>query len=185
MATSVDPAALTVHVVPMKRRHLSSVVAIERQVYPTPWSAGLFASELALHTTRAYFVAKVGRAICGYAGLMLSLDDGHVTTIAVDPSWQRRSIGTRLLLALAEEGLAHGAANLTLKVRVGNGGAQDLYRRFGFKPVGVRKNYYAETSEDTLVMWAHDVDTPEYRELLEDLRRGVPGETLVERPRRW
>ena len=36
-------------------------------------------------STRAYFVAHVGRDVVGYAGLMMTVDDGHVTTIAVDP----------------------------------------------------------------------------------------------------
>ena len=78
------------------------------QVYPRPWSHSLFVSELALRSTRAYFVAKVGRDIVGYAGLMMSLTDGHVTTIAVDPAWHRHSIGTRLLLALAREAIDRG-----------------------------------------------------------------------------
>ena len=32
--------------------------------------------------------------------------------------------------------------------------AQEMYRRFGFSAVGIRKGYYAETNEDALVMWA-------------------------------
>ena len=65
--------------------------------------------ELALRTTRAYFVARVGRDVVGYAGLMMTAEDGHVTTIAVDPKWHRHKIGTRLLLALAREAIARDA----------------------------------------------------------------------------
>ena len=49
---------------------------------------------------------------------------------------------------------------------MGNAPAQALYRRFGFAPVGVRKNYYAETGEDAIIMWARDIDTPAYGERL-------------------
>jgi ribosomal-protein-alanine N-acetyltransferase len=59
-----------------------------------------------------------------------------------------------------------------------------MYRRFGFAPVGVRKNYYQEVNEDALVMWARDVDQPAYREQLERIERSIPGETIVEEPRR-
>ena len=142
--------AVTVHVTPMRRRHVRSVLRIEEQVYPRPWSMSLFLSELALRTTRAYFVARVGRDVVGYAGLMLSMEDGHVTTIAVDPEWQREGIGTRLLLALAREAIARGATALTLEVRLSHRGAQQLYQRFGFAAVGVRKGYYADTGEDAL-----------------------------------
>ena len=47
--------------------------------------------------------------------------------------------------------------------------AQTLYRRFGFAPVGVRKNYYPITGQDALVMWAYDVDTEEYARRLDEL----------------
>ena len=95
VATGAD--ALTVHVQPMRRRHLRAVLAIEEQVYPRPWSASLFASELAMRRTRAYFVARVGRTVVGYAGVMVTLDEAHVTTVAVDPAWHRQRIGTRSL----------------------------------------------------------------------------------------
>ncbi len=73
---------------------------------------------------------------------------------------------------------------MTLEVRLSNRAAQDLYRRFGFGPVGVRKNYYQETNEDALVMWVHEIDTPDYAALLAALDRGLPGLTLYDE-RRW
>ena len=186
MATArklIDP--LEVYISPMRRRHLRAVLRIEGQVYPTPWTHSLFVSELALRSSRVYVVARVGREIVGYAGLMISLTDGHVTTIAVDPTWQRSGIGTRLLLALAREGVARRATALTLEVRLSNRGAQEMYRRFGFTPVGVRKGYYADTGEDALVMWAYDADHPEYTALLDALEAGLDGTTIFERPRTW
>jgi len=127
------PTELAVHVAPMRRRHLRAVLRIEAQVYPRPWSASLFLSELALRSTRAYYVARVGRDVVGYAGLMMTAGDGHVTTIAVHPRWHRHRIGTRLLLALARDAVARGAGALTLEVRLSNKAAQHLYRRFGFR----------------------------------------------------
>jgi ribosomal-protein-alanine N-acetyltransferase len=168
----------------MRRRHLRSVLRIEEQVYPRPWSSSLFLSELALRSSRAYSVARVGREVVGYAGVMISFEDAHVTTIAVDPAWHRRGIATRLMVALTRESLVRGARNLTLEVRMSNKGAQEMYRRFGFGPVGVRKNYYQETNEDALVMWVHDIDSPEYAELLASLEARVPGETIYEPQKR-
>jgi [ribosomal protein S18]-alanine N-acetyltransferase len=175
----LGPEQLVVHIVPMRRRHLRSVLRIEAQVYARPWSLSLFVSELALRTSRAYYVARVDGALCGYGGLMVNDEDGHVTTLAVDPAWHRNKIGTRLLLILAREAVRRGASNLTLEVRVGNVAAQGMYRRFGFRPAGIRKNYYVETNEDALVMWAHDVDTLEYRRRLAGIEAAVPGATLI------
>jgi ribosomal-protein-alanine N-acetyltransferase len=176
-------APLDVRIVPMRRRHLRSVVRIEQQVYPRPWSLSLFLSELALRHTRAYYVARVGATVVGYVGLMMTADDGHVTTLAVDPLWHRQQVATRLLLVAAREAIRRGATALTLEVRMGNRPAQELYRRFGFRPAGVRKNYYIETNEDALVMWADDVDGPEYAERLGRLEEGIEGTTVLEEGR--
>jgi ribosomal-protein-alanine N-acetyltransferase len=185
MAVAPKPEPLVVHVVPMRRRHVRAVLRIEQQVYPRPWTMSLFLSELALRSSRAYFVARVGRDVIGYGGLMMSADDGHITTLAVDPRWHRRQIATRLLLVLAREAIERDVRSLTLEVRLSNRAAQELYRRFGFAPVGVRKNYYAETNEDALVMWAHEVQRPEFAEMLDAVERQVDGETIVEEPKRW
>lgn len=174
------PSTLDVHLVTMRRRHLRHVLRIEAQVYPRPWSLALFMSELSLRATRVYVVARVDGSVVGYAGLMLTGEDAHVTTIAVDPAWQRHRIATRLLLHLARETVRKGARNLTLEVRVSNHGAQALYQRFGFKPAGIRKNYYVETNEDALVMWAEDVDTDDYALRLASLESDVDGSTVID-----
>jgi [ribosomal protein S18]-alanine N-acetyltransferase len=179
-APDLDPDALEVHLAPMRRRHLRSVLRIEAQVYPRPWTLSLFLSELTPRTSRCYLVARVEGAVVGYAGLMLSGEDGHVTTIAVDPFWQRQKIGSRLLLALAGEALRRGARHLTLEVRMSNRPAQTMYAKFGFKPAGVRKNYYVETNEDAMIMWANDVDQPDYLRRLAELEDALGGTTVVE-----
>jgi len=155
-----------IELVPMRRRHLKAVVEIEQQIFPTPWSLTLYLSELSLGANRAYYVARAGNQIVGYAGLMLAVGEAHVTTIGVDPAWQRRGIGRRLLLVLATVARQRGATDLTLEVRASNTGAQALYHEFGFVPAGIRKNYYAEVNEDAIVMWAHDIQSSEYAERL-------------------
>jgi ribosomal-protein-alanine N-acetyltransferase len=111
---------------------------------------------------------------------MFSGDEAHVTTLAVDPEWHRRQIGTRLLLSLARAAAARGSRHLTLEVRMSNLPAQAMYRQFGFEAAGVRKNYYAEINEDALIMWARDVDSPEYAERLARIETGVVGVTVDE-----
>ena len=176
----LERAALDVSIVPMRRRHLRSVLRIESSVYPRPWSLGLFNSELSLKGSRSYRVAKVGSAVVGYAGLMHVAGEAHVTTLAVDPQFHRCQVGSRLLLALTRTAQDWGCTSLTLEVRMGNAPAQEMYRRFGFAPAGVRKGYYAETGEDALVMWAHDIDTPAYAERLRGIEEGIVGTTVVE-----
>jgi len=161
----------------MKRRHLRGVMAIERQVYPRPWSPNLFLSEMAETGNRCYIVARIDREVVGYGGLICYGDEAHVTNIAVDPLQHRHKIGTRLLHDLILAAIDMGAEALSLEVRVSNWGAQRMYGRFGFRPVGVRKNYYQEINEDALIMWLDGIRSSEYpnrlRRLMEDVPEGM------------
>lgn len=176
----LDPADLDVVLSPMRRRHLRTVVRIEQLTSGRPWSLGLFMGELALPASREYLVARVDHHVVGFAGMMVVVDDGHVTTISVDPEWQGLGIGTRLLAQLARRGLERGVRQITLEVRMSNTRAQALYRSFGFAPAGIRKGYYAENKEDALVMWAHDVDLAAYGDRLDRIDAGLAGITRVE-----
>ena len=158
----------------MRRRHLRGVMAIERQVYPRPWSPNLFLSEMSEPRNRCYLVARMDREVVGYGGLICYGEEAHVTNIAVDPLRHRQKIASRLLHDLVIEAVAMGAEAISLEVRVTNWGAQRLYGRFGFRPVGVRKNYYQEINEDALIMWLDGVRTPAFRERLRELMRAVP-----------
>jgi ribosomal-protein-alanine N-acetyltransferase len=72
------------------------------------------------------------------------------------------------------ESLRLGARAVSLEVRWTNYGAQDLYGRFGFRPVGRRKNYYQETNEDALVMWVDEIRGRRYQDLLDSIISQVP-----------
>jgi ribosomal-protein-alanine N-acetyltransferase len=74
-----------------------------------------------------------------------------------------------MLLEIARSGPALGVTDLTLEVRAGNTPAKLLYRRFGFAPVGIRRNYYPETGEDGIVMWAYGIDAAKYLARLDEI----------------
>jgi ribosomal-protein-alanine N-acetyltransferase len=151
--------------VPFRRRHLRGVLAVEHAVYPRPWTPALFTSEITQRDTRRYVVAlapppgRARRRVVGYAGVLVAAGEAHVTTVAVHPEHHRRKVATRLVLALLDAAREMGAEAATLEVRVANRGAQRLYAGFGFAPVGVRPGYYAETGEDALIMWLHDLSS--------------------------
>lgn len=163
--TAAVPPALPVQefvIDAMRRRHLRGVVAIEELSNHKPWSLGLFLGELKMPTSRFYQVALDRHRVLGFSGLMFTGDEGHVTNIAVHPDARRAGIATQLMLGTMREAVARGLTQVTLEVRVTNANAQELYRRFGFAPGGVRRNYYREIGEDALIMWANDIDTGAY-----------------------
>jgi [ribosomal protein S18]-alanine N-acetyltransferase len=153
----------------LKRRDLRHLLPIEATVFPEPWSVGVFNSELALRHGRLYRAAWSGDEMAGYIGFMIVGDEAHITTIATAPAFQRRGVAKTLLIDGIGTLLPMGVKHLSLEVAAHNEPAQTLYRSFGFAPVGVRKNYYPVTGEDALVMWAYDIDTPEYARRLEEL----------------
>jgi [ribosomal protein S18]-alanine N-acetyltransferase len=158
----------------MRRRHLRGVMAIERQVYPRPWSPNLFLSEMSESANRRYLVARIDREVVGYGGLICYGEEAHITNVAVDPGFQRRKIATRLLYDLLWAAAEMGADAVSLEVRVTNWGAQRLYGTFGFRPVGIRKNYYQEIGEDALIMWVDGIRSAEYARRLEQLAGDLP-----------
>jgi ribosomal-protein-alanine N-acetyltransferase len=164
----------------MRRRHLRKVMSIESRVYPRPWSTSLFLSELAQRATRTYLVARLSGEVVGYAGMMYTGNEAHVTNIAVDPAFHGRKIGTRLLLTIVTEAIARGAEVISLEVRVSNLVAQNMYVKFGFSVAGTRKGYYIETNEDAYVMVVEDARSTAFRlklaEIRAELEEGSPDE---------
>ncbi len=153
----------------LRRRDLRQVLRIEATVFPEPWSVEVFNSELALRKGRLYRAAWDGQVMAGYIGFMIVDEEAHMTTIATAPSHQRAGIASTLIIDCIRTLLGQGVKHLSLEVAANNDPAQALYRRFGFAPVGVRRNYYPVTGQDAMVMWAYDIDSEDYGRRLEEL----------------
>jgi len=157
---------------PMSADHVDAVMRIDAQVYPTPWSRALWDQELN-DPSRAHVVAIAGGVVVGHGGIMHVLDEVHVSTVAVNPSSQGRGIGSLLMVALLDSAVAAGARAATLEVRAGNRAAQRMYSRFGFAPGGVRRGYYSDPTDDGIIMWLPDFESPDWRQRMDRLRAEI------------
>jgi len=169
-----EPAAARLEITRMRRRHLRGVMAIERQAYTRPWSPNLFVAEMTEPNNRCYLVARMDREVVGYGGMICYGEEAHITNVAVDPERLRSGVATRLLFDLTLQGIEMGAHAISLEVRVTNWGAQRLYGRFGYHPVGIRRNYYQELQEDALIMWTDDIRDPRYGRRLDLIAAALP-----------
>ena len=156
---------------PMTRDDIPAVATLEQQIYDSPWSVRVFYDELAMDNRRYLVAEQDGAGIVGYAGLLVVESDAHITTLAVEPQARRHSLGTRLMMDLVGAAIESGVDHITLEVRMSNQGAQRLYQKFGFAPVGLRKDYYRD--EDALVMWANDINGSDYQSRLLGVRHDL------------
>jgi ribosomal-protein-alanine N-acetyltransferase len=121
-----------------------------------PWPTAAFVRELAAdhnHYVAARVSADGGDPLIGYGGISrlgrTPPFEYEVHTIGVDPAYQGRGIGRRLLdelLNIAEGAVVH------LEVRTDNATAIALYRSVGFTEVGLRRRYYRISGADAYTM---------------------------------
>ena len=132
--------------------HIPEVLTIEEDLFGVEkWSAAMFWGELA--RGHYYRIATEDHQIVGYGGLaLLAPDEATVSNIAVRRDHQRRGIGEALLKDLLDEAERRGAHRIVLEVATDNAPAQNLYRRYGFTPAGIRRRYYQPSGTDALTM---------------------------------
>ncbi len=169
-APPASPSPPAVALRPMRLEDIEHVSRLERRCYTLPWNSSAYATEVG--NPSAYYVVATDPdgTITGYAGMWVIMDELHITTIAVDPVQRGRRIGERLLLSLIEEGMTRGAERATLEVRERNTVAHNLYLKYGFEDVAVRKNYYSDNHENALIMWANDMLSAGYQDMLRDYK---------------
>ena len=158
---------------------LASVMVIENQAYPFPWTSGNFRDALAAGYTALKLVDQ--GAMVGYCVYMRILEEAHLLNFTVAPPRQRRGLGQALLERLLWRMKEDGAASVLLEVRPYNDAAIRLYGRNGFVQIGRRKGYYPagkNTREDALLMQRALV--PEADGLREARARAVAAETSHE-----
>jgi len=138
----------------MKLEDIPQIIEVEHESFTVPWTAEAFRNELMHNQYAHYIVMEQEDLIIGYAGMWLIFDEAHITNIAVREKYRGKKLGYRLLRELVRAARTLGADKMTLEVRVSNQVAQNLYAKFGFRPVGLRKGYYSDNHEDALIMWA-------------------------------
>jgi [ribosomal protein S18]-alanine N-acetyltransferase len=150
MAVNKHPQAFEVG--PMRVADLDQVMAIERESFRSPDSAKVFLEEMQRDWAHVDVVRDPERHVVAFSNYWVVADEVHVLNLATHPGERRSGHASRLLAHIIDAGRERKCRFVTLEVRRSNAGALRLYRRFGFRAVGVRPNYYAEDQEDAIVM---------------------------------
>ena len=151
MAVNKAPQAFVIE--RMRPGDLDAVMEIERVSFRAPWSAQVFSEEMVRDWAHVDVVRDAAEGfLVAFGNYWLVADEIHLLNLATHPLARRAGHASRLLAHIIEFGRQHGCRIVTLEVRRSNAAALRLYRRFAFRPVGVRPNYYAEDQEDAIVM---------------------------------
>jgi [ribosomal protein S18]-alanine N-acetyltransferase len=138
---------------------IDALAALERRCYSHPWTTRGFRDALRrpperglVIVARAVRAAAHERGLIGYCVIETVADEVHVHNLAVRPESQGSGLGRQLLVLGLAAGARRGARVALLEVRASNRAALELYRSMDFVAVARRRNYYAQPSEDALVL---------------------------------
>lgn len=137
---------------PMQMDDLESIMVIEPQIYPYPWTRGNFSDSLS--SGYSAWVLMLNDQIIGYSLMMLVLDEAHLLNLSVAKPYQKQGLGRVLLEHMVSIARKNQMANMFLEVRPSNISAIALYENMGFNEMAVRRGYYpaANGREDAVLM---------------------------------
>jgi ribosomal-protein-alanine N-acetyltransferase len=142
---------MAVQILDAQPHHLPQIEELEQQCFSIPWTWDQLMSQLP-DDCHEFLAAEQEGKVLGYVGMMTVLDEGYISNVAVDPAFRRQGIADRLITELLDRARIRELSFVTLEVREHNEPAIALYRKHGFAPVGLRKNYYELPVENALLM---------------------------------
>ena len=137
---------------------------------PPPPPRSLFGLRLPFLGRKAAAEPETGEFIAGFLGMWLMVDEAHIINVAVREKCRRRGLGELLIISGIDLSARLNANVVTLEVRTSNLVAQNLYTKYGFNNVGVRKKYYTDNNEDALIMTTEPLSDPAFREKFQKLK---------------
>jgi ribosomal-protein-alanine N-acetyltransferase len=143
------------HIQELKNEHLQQIMQIEKASFPTPWTEGMFLSELSSANSHHFVATKQDRGkavVLCYIFFWMFMEEVHILNLATHPEFRKLGIASALLLFVFDFAYRKGGIIYLLEVREGNQAAVSLYQKMGFSAWGIRKKYYADTGEDGILM---------------------------------
>lgn len=148
------------HPVQMKNitAHLEGCAELEKLCFHEPWSAKslelLCNDGIGVGYLTTSGTGVTDTIVTAYGGMLITVDEGQITNIAVHPDYRRQGLGDAVVKALLRHAKSARLSSVSLEVRASNAAAIALYKNNGFREVGRRKGFYTKPSEDALIMEA-------------------------------
>lgn len=139
---------------PMTIKDCKAITHIDQVCFSDAWSLSMF-EDLFHYPVNHYVVAELKQEnslIVGFAGILTSVDTADIMNIGVLPEYRKQGIGEKLLQNMENLAIFSNCEQMMLEVRESNIPAIHLYRKHGFEPISVRKNYYSNPTEHGVIM---------------------------------
>jgi len=125
-----------------KKEDIGSLVKIEQECFPKdPWPYSAFENDLNNEVAQIW-VLKDNEEIIGYYDIWFMFENADIANIAIKKSYQGKKLGAYLLKDLIVRCINSNVEFLHLEVSVENKVAYNLYKKFGFEQLRIRKAYY-------------------------------------------
>jgi len=106
--------------------------------------------------------------IIGYAKIWIILDEIHIEQIGVIDAYRKQGIGEQLFLLCVKYSIESGSTKILLECRNSNIAAINLYKKYLFKIISIRKNYYPYKNfrEDAICFESPEIQKSFYKKLI-------------------
>lgn len=131
-------------------RFATDIAAAESRCFSEPWSESAVRDFFAYSYNGAVISCTDG-VFSGYITYTFIAGELQIANVCVLPEFRRRGIADGLMAALTDFAKEQRAEKISLEVRASNEPARALYEKWGFKAVGLRRNFYKAPTEDAVL----------------------------------
>lgn len=145
---------MDISVIPLGASDIDDLIELEKSCFAYHWTRKQFLMGLERGVFKILGIRIHGR-LTGYIAFSLIEDEMEILNLAVHSDFRQKKMATFLLERAFEVCRKKGITKSFLDVKESNVPAIELYRKFGYEQIGVRRKYYPDTKEDAL-LFRHD-----------------------------
>lgn len=163
---------ISIHLI--NQEDVEEVFLIESLIHPDHhWSKESFYNEISNNLARYFCVKNSENKILGFIGFWIILEEAHITTLGTHPDYRNLQLAQALLIQCIKTCYKEMVKYITLEVRESNIPAINLYEKFAFSSIGMRKNYYQDNGENAIIMFTQNIWYDSFKNKFKELEGNI------------
>ncbi len=136
----------------MNLKDIKTIVELDDIIFGESLGEQFLESELLENPMAGFFIMEEDQKIIGFISFWIDEKKAQINNFYIIPKEQKKGHGKELLNHMMKYFDSKNVKEVTLEVKPSNKNAIELYQRYGFKEVAVRRNYYSN-GEDAFLMY--------------------------------